>query len=110
MSEAPPTKEQKVAFGPFTNVPFKLIHPAGFNCPLCGQLVKCFGIQTPTAVPRMMIYSCGCGSSVVTWEDERQPTSAKHWRRNIQLAHRANVGVVVFNGGKDTPPGFQGIN
>ena len=98
----------EVSFGPFLNVPIELIHPAGFCCPLCREPVKRCGLQTPI-VPRIMIHSCKCGPSIVTWEDERSPT-IKTWPLNIEFARKADAGVVIFNGGKDTPAGFQGIN
>jgi hypothetical protein len=98
----------EVPFGPFLNVPAGLIHPAGFSCPLCGQPVRRFGLKTPI-VPRIMIHACGCGPSIVTWEDERSPT-IKTWSFNINFARKANVDVVMFNGGKETPPDFQGLN
>jgi hypothetical protein len=102
------TKDE-LPFGPFLNVPAALIHPIGFNCPLCHKPVRRFGIQTPTVVPRMLIHACGCGPSVATWEDE-SPVSLKTWRKTIALARRAKVDVVMFNGGKDTPPGFSSFN
>lgn len=56
----------------------------------------------------MMFYACKCGT-VTVWEDERQP-SQKTWTNTIQLLKDAGVEVVVFNGSKVTPPGFQGVN
>src|SRR5262245_26253691 len=79
---------REVAFGPFAAVPVELIHPAGFDCPLCRQPVKRFGIQTPALVPRIMIHSCGCGPSITTWEDESQPT-IRIWKNNIETARIA---------------------
>src|SRR5262249_43526674 len=101
MSETPPTKEQEVPFGPFTNVPLKLIHPVGFDCPVCKTPVRRFGAVVPNRIVRVIIYTCGCAKSVVCWEDEQQPGTAKRWRKIIKVARRASVDVVIFNGGKD---------
>jgi hypothetical protein len=98
----------EIPFGPFKNVPVKLIHPAGFDCPLCRQPVKRFGLQTPI-VPRIMIHACECGPGVATWEDEQNPT-IKTWPDTIQLARLTDAGIVIFNGGKETPANFQGTN
>jgi hypothetical protein len=105
-----PAEDDEVAFGPFANVPVKLIHPVGFDCPLCHKPVRKFGVQTPYGVPRMIFHTCACGPSVATWEDESQPGTAGRWRRIIKLARRAGVGLVMFNGNKDTPAGFQSFN
>jgi hypothetical protein len=99
-----------VKFGPFRNVPVELIRPAGFNCPICREPVRRAGLPVPGLVPRMMFYQCGCVLSVVCWEDEKQPGGPVLWRQNVRLARAARAQVVIFNGGKDTPRDFQGVN
>jgi hypothetical protein len=96
-------------FGPFTNIPSNDIHEAGFKCYTCRQSVRRFKAVVPHLLPRMVFYSCRCGS-VAVWEDESQPASSKTWRFNMTLLAKAGVDIVIFNGGRETPAGFQGIN
>jgi hypothetical protein len=56
----------------------------------------------------MMFYACRCGT-IVVWEDERQPTR-KVWDNNIEFLKEAGGDVLIFNGDKPIPPGFQGVN
>jgi hypothetical protein len=101
---------EETGFGPFANVPVDLIRSAGFDCPVCKTPVRRFGVVVPHLLPRALIYNCGCGKSIVCWEDELQPSCVEHWRENVELARQVNVEVVVFNGGKETPPDFQSVN
>jgi hypothetical protein len=105
MASGPPSVEQ--TFGPFKNVPSELIHSAGFRCPLCGRKVKRLALKT-SIVPRLMIYVCKC-VNVTTWEDETAPT-VRTWPDTIELARLTGAGILMFNGGGETPPDFQGIN
>jgi len=100
----------KTVFGPFANVPVKLIRPAGFDCPICKTPVRRFSAVVPYLIPRAMIYTCTSGKSIVCWEDESQPSGPEQWAENLALARARNVDVIVFNGGKNTPPDFSRIN
>jgi hypothetical protein len=95
-------------FGPFLNVPSAAIGRAGFRCDSCRKPVRLFRQAVPTLVPRMVFYACRCGT-IVVWEDERQPTQAI-WPMLFELLRRSGAGVLIFNGAKETPPGFTGIN
>ncbi len=99
---------KEVALGPF-NVPVELISLTGFDCPRCRQTVRRAGQAMPGLVARMMIYACGCGPAVGVWEDECAPTAIT-WQATIAMALAAGVGLVIFHGGKETPPGFSGAN
>jgi hypothetical protein len=101
--------EQTERFGPFLNVPSADIQRSGFDCHGCGKPVRRLRKVVPFLVARIVFYSCQCGT-VVVWEDERQPKDAQHWAQNIRLLKKAHVEVIVFNGNKETPPGFSGIN
>jgi hypothetical protein len=70
--------------------------------------VRRFGQVVPELSPRMMFYACRCGT-IVVWEDERQPTR-KVWDNNIEFLKEAGGDVLIFNGDKPIPPGFQGVN
>jgi hypothetical protein len=96
------------AFGPFLNVPSAAIQRAGFKCDRCGKPVRVFRHALPILVPRVSIYNCKCGS-VICGEDEEQLTQAI-WQMNVELLRRSGAEVVIFNGAKETPPGFTGIN
>jgi hypothetical protein len=109
MNNPPATASQGQRFGPFENVPAELIHPAGFNCRKCKRVVRRAGVVCPGVIPRIMFYSCKCGT-IAVWEDERQPRDAQHWAQNIELLKKAGVDLVIFNGNKPTPPSFSGIN
>jgi hypothetical protein len=95
-------------FGPFQSIPSAEIRFAGWPCKRCRRPVRKFGAVVPLLIPRMMFFACKCGT-VAAWEDERQP-SQKTWTNSVQLLKDSGVAVVVFNGGKDTPPEFQGLN
>jgi hypothetical protein len=56
----------------------------------------------------MMLFACKCGT-IAAFEDERQACQ-KTWPDCLQLLKDAGVALVVFNGGKDTPKGFHGVN
>jgi hypothetical protein len=105
----PKSKGEKLEpFGPFTNVPSDQIQFAGFPCCRCRKPVRRFGVVIPGLIPRAMFYGCRCGN-VMVWEDERQPTAAI-WLSNLDLLKDTDCELAIFNGGKETPPGFQGIN
>jgi hypothetical protein len=95
-------------FGPFLNIPSAEIRFAGWPCKRCRRPVRKFGKVIPSLVPRMMFFDCMCGT-VAAWEDERQP-SQKTWTKSVQRLRESGAGVVIFNGNKDTPPEFQGLN
>jgi hypothetical protein len=101
-------EEKTEHFGPFLNVPSAAIRRAGFKCDSCRRPVRVFRHPLPMLVPRMVFYACRCGT-IVVWEDERQPTQG-NWRMNVELLRRSGAGVLIFNGAKETPPGFTGIN
>lgn len=94
--------------GPFL-VPSELIKPAGFCCKSCRHPVRVVRQMVPLLLPRICIFACGCGVGVAVWEDECQPTE-NTWRLNMELARKTGAGMLIFNGGKDTPPEFQGRN
>jgi hypothetical protein len=98
----------KEPFGPFREIPSDQIRFAGWPCPRCRKPVRKFGQVIPMLVPRMMFYGCRC-VTVSVWEDEFQ-CGPKTWPRNVALAKRTGAGLLIFNGGRDTPPGFSGIN
>lgn len=101
---------KEVKFGPFLNVPAQFIHEVGWACPVCQTPVQRAGLPVPNLLPRLMLYACACGASVTCWEDELQPSGPEHWRHNLELANAAEAGLVMFSGGKDTPPDFQAHN
>ena len=101
-------KGKPVRFGPFLGVDSELIHFAGWQCPRCRKPVRKFGQPVPGLVPRMIFHACQC-VTVMTWKDEATPT-AKIWPKNVELARRSGADLLAFNGGRDTPAGFQGIN
>jgi hypothetical protein len=109
----PPKKKHPgalVRFGPFTNVPQELIHPVGFDCSQCGGTVRRFGVVMPHLIPRLVFYSCRCGT-ISVWEDEAQPHGSQHWALNIELLKKSGASLVIFNGNKSRPPpSFAGIN
>ena len=91
-------------------VPPELIKRAGFDCKACGEHVRVVRQGFPHAVvARMCAFTCGCGPTVMVWEDERQPTR-KTWLLNMKLARRTRTEVLIFNGNKPTPPSFSGLN
>ena len=95
-------------FGPFINVPAELIKFAGWSCQSCRQPVRRMGIPAPPRVPRMLIYSCPCGS-IGCWEDEDQPTQ-NLWSDSVRLLCEMGATFALFNGNKLTLPDFQGVN
>jgi hypothetical protein len=108
--EQPEPESGTIRFGPFENIPADGIRPAGFTCRECKTPVRKVGLPVPGIVPRVMTYACKCGGSVMTWEDEKQPTNADTWSMNLALMKKNNAEVIVFNGNKRTPPSFSGIN
>jgi hypothetical protein len=101
--------EATETFGPFI-VPAGGIKSTNVTCPQCKHLVMRIGQSVPGLVPRIMAYACQCGGAVITWEDERQPTTTKMWKNSLSLMKKNNVDLVIFNGNKRTPPSFSGIN
>jgi hypothetical protein len=98
----------KVDFGPFLGVEAELISPAGWPCRRCRKPVKKLAVVVPCLVPRLIFHACEC-AAVCTWEDEAQPTR-RSWRPLVELARQTGARLLGFNGGRDTPPGFQGVN
>jgi hypothetical protein len=96
-------------FGPFTNIPCDDIKTAGFHCPKCRKPVEKFAMMLPAMVPRMIFYSCRCGT-VTVWEDESQPENSEIWSWNVDLLRKHKVHLVMFNGDKPLSPGFAGQN
>jgi hypothetical protein len=82
------------SFGPFADVPADLIKDAGFLCNHCRRAVERLAQVVPTLAPRMIFYTCKCGS-VAVWEDERQPDS-RLWWRDIRLLRKAKVSIIIF--------------
>src|SRR5258708_1925709 len=95
-------------FGPFLAIASRQIHHAGWSCRHCRQPVRRFATAVPDLFPRILFFACRCGC-VATFEDERRPTK-KTWPDCVRLLKNSGAGMVVFNGGKDIPPGFQGLN
>ena len=100
---------EKTLHGAFLVAP-ELIKGAGFTCKVCGEPVKVVRQGWPHIIaPRMCAYTCACGVTIMTWEDERQPTR-RSWSLTLKLARRTGAEVLIFNGNKPTPPGFGGVN
>jgi len=95
-------------FGPFAKVPSEQIQPAGFKCSSCRKPVRRLKKVVPVLIPRLIIHACKCGA-VVGWEDEWQ-ASARSWPSIIELLKQNRAGIIIINGGKETPPDFQGVN
>jgi hypothetical protein len=57
----------------------------------------------------MIFYGCHCGT-VACWEDEANPQDSDHWAANVALLKKAGADLIIFNGGKEVPPSFSGIN
>ena len=95
-------------FGPFSNVSTEEVKPAGWHCRHCRQPVEVAHQIVPYVVPRMIFHACECGT-VVTWEDENNPSRAS-WRHLTRLMRKTGVKVVMFNGNKPISPDFQGRN
>jgi hypothetical protein len=98
----------RVDFGPFLGVDAELIHLAGWSCRRCRKPVRKLGVAVPFLVPRLIFRACEC-AAVCTWEDESQPTR-RNWGALVELARQTGARLLGFNGGRDTPPGFQGVN
>jgi hypothetical protein len=90
-------------------VPLEMIKPAGFICKYCRAPVRVVRQVVPFLVPRVCVYACDCGPGVTVWEDQSNP-DAKTWARAMATAREARVDMIVFNGGRDTPPEFSGLN
>jgi hypothetical protein len=95
-------------FGPFIKVPSEQIQPAGWKCKICRKPVRRFKQIVPVLIPRLVIHACKCGTAVC-WEDEQNPNK-KNWLSIIDLLKGTDTQIVIFNGDKETPPGFQGVN
>jgi hypothetical protein len=100
--------EPSEPFGPFLAIPSAEIFFCHWACTRCRRPVRKFGAVVPSMVPRMMFFGCMCGT-VAAWEDKRQP-SQKTWPSCVQLLRESGAGMLVFNGDKPTPAGFQGVN
>jgi len=70
--------------------------------------VRKLAVAVPYLAPRLHFHACKC-ATLVTWEDERQPTQ-ELWSGSVELARQAGAELVIFNGNRPTPVGFQGIN
>jgi hypothetical protein len=102
-------KPKAVQHGVFLVAP-ELIKKAGFGCKTCGAQVTVVRQGFPQIVaPRLCAFTCGCGATVMVWEDERQP-SRRSWSLAMKLARRTRAELLIFNGNKPTPPEFSGIN
>jgi hypothetical protein len=100
---------KNVLHGAFLVAP-ELIKKAGFNCRTCGEQVTVVRQAfLDVIVPRLCAFTCACGPTVVVWEDERQPTR-RTWSMTMKLARRTGAELLIFNGNKPMPPGFQGLN
>jgi hypothetical protein len=54
---------------------------------------------------------CDAGAAtVVCWEDEQQPGTARIWWHSVKLLKAARIKVMIFNGDKPLAPDFSGRN
>jgi hypothetical protein len=100
--------EPSETFGPFTNVRSAEIFFCHWACTRCRRPVRRFATVVPDLVPRILFFACKCGC-VATFEDERRPTK-KTLPNCVRLLRESGAGMLVFNGDKPTPAGFQGVN
>ena len=105
IAQPPPEKK----FGPFLIPENHPVYEAGWRCLDCGEQVLKLVKPMPIGIYVIHFYACRCGC-VCVWADEQQPSGPKHWRHNMRLARKAKAEVLMFNGNKPLPPGFQGFN
>jgi hypothetical protein len=107
-STPPEAEAPQKPFGPFLIPQDHPILDAGWRCRDCRQPVKKL-VKPMLGLYIMHFYACRCGC-VAVWADEKQPCGAKHWRQNMRLARRTRAEIMIFNGNKPLPPGWQGLN